>query len=369
MICKSIYITKKKLAFISVLILGIAIGVIFIPNQNQLSIPAVNIKDSEILEQGLPSEDKNFDSNSIISHLIGFNLSEPGSIISAFSSIFEMPDKSQIQNLNEPVPSASASPPSSPKPENSIVFPDKSQINSAVNLQLNNATSYSVDINSLCKEDLGFSIENNGSVQVLIVHTHTTECFDGDAMNGETERTTDDTKNITAVGDIIAQTLEKNGIHCVHDKTVHDYPSYQSAYTRTLSTIEYNLNKYPDIKVILDIHRDAFIYPDGSKLTVNYDQNGESVAQVMIVAGTDSLGLEHPSWQKNLSFAAKIQSAANIMYPGMMRPINLRRERFNMHMTSGSLLLEIGSNGNSLSEAIAAGENIANAISAVLNSN
>ena len=185
-------------------------------------------------------------------------------------------------------------------------------------------------------------------------------------MNGETERNTDETKNVTAVGDVIAETLEQNGIHCVHDKTVHDYPTYQSAYTRTLSTIDYNLKHYPDIKIVLDVHRDAYIYPDGSKLRVNCDINGVSTAQVMLVLGTDSLGLSHPAWRENLSLAAKIQSAANIMYPGMMRPINLRRERFNMHMTTGSLLLEIGSNGNTLDEAKEGGRNIANAISAVL---
>ena len=37
-----------------------------------------------------------------------------------------------------------------------------------------------------------------------------------------------------------------------------------------------------------------------------------------------------------------------------MRPINLRKQRFNLHLTPGSMLLEVGSSGNTLREAIAA---------------
>ena len=120
------------------------------------------------------------------------------------------------------------------------------------------------------------------------------------------------------------------------------------------------------MKVVIDLHRDAYVYPNGTKLRVEADVNGESCAQVMLVLGTDSMGLYHPYWRTNLSLAAKIQSAADVMYPGMMRPINLRRERFNMHVTKGSLLVEIGSNGNTLTEAKTAAENLGTAIAAAL---
>ena len=35
-----------------------------------------------------------------------------------------------------------------------------------------------------------------------------------------------------------------------------------------------------------------------------------------------------------------------------MRSINLRKQRFNLHLTSGSMLLEVGTSGNTLEEAI-----------------
>ena len=185
-------------------------------------------------------------------------------------------------------------------------------------------------------------------------------------MSGETERTTDNARNVVAVGNVICGKLEEYGIKTVHDTTVHDYPSYQGAYTRTLKTIESNLKKYPSIKAVLDVHRDAFVYSDGSKLKVSYNRDGQETAKVMLVVGTDSMGLAHPGWRNNFMLAAKIQNAAEIMYPGLMRPIDLRRERFNMHMTSGSLLLEVGSNGNSLAEALEGGAEIGEAIAAAL---
>ena len=203
----------------------------------------------------------------------------------------------------------------------------------------------------------------------MIVHTHTTECYDGDNMYGESERNTDESKNVIAVGEAMKEVFESYGIKCIHDKTVHDYPTYQGAYTRELSTVEKNLAQYPSIKMVFDVHRDAYIYPDGSKLTVTCEQNGISTAKVMIVCGTDAMGLDNPNWRENFKLAAKIQNAAQIMYPDLMRPINLRQERFNMHKTTGSLLFEIGSNGNTLAQAIEGGKDLAYAVSAVLMAN
>ncbi len=244
-------------------------------------------------------------------------------------------------------------------------FPTKEEIARAGNLEINNATDYTVDLRELCSQDLKFAVDDTGP-QVLIVHTHTTECYNGDEMPGETERTTDTEKSVAAVGDVIAETLEEYGISVYHDETFHDYPSYQGSYTRSLATVTKAMEEYPSIKIVLDVHRDAFVYEDGTRLRV-VDENADvPTAQVMLVSGTDSMGLYNPDWRENLKFAAKIQNAAELMYPGLMRPIDLRTERFNLHMTTGSLILEVGSNGNTLEEAKNAGKDVARAIAAVL---
>lgn len=311
----------------------------------------------ELLDKGLPDGKDYYESmENAIKKLLGFDVKEPYTVMKSYSSVFdETVDDEYVQAEETQVPLETDKP----------RFPEFSQIAVSTGISVSNATDYSVDPDMMCGEPLYIKPDGDGP-QILIIHTHTTECYDGDNMPGEGDRTTDEQKNMVRVGEEMKKIFEENGIECVHDTTVHDYPTYQGAYTREMATQEKNLSQYPSIKLVFDVHRDAFVYEDGSKLKVECDINGVPTAKVMIVCGTDAMGLSHPYWRENFKLAAKIQNAAQIMYPGMMRPINLRRERFNMHTTTGSLLFEVGSNGNTLSEAIEGGKNIANAVSAVL---
>ncbi len=367
---KTIVITKNKLIAVFTGITVLAAGAItvkFFPKES-ISVFKTNNMYESILSEGLPdSEEKSFSVKSIIDRIAEMKIFSPEKIIGRYSAVFDRTstdDAVQEKTEQEPDNNNNESAEVSEEPP----MPDKTQICSSVGMKLNNATQYDIDIDSLCAEEMPFTVEKDAP-QVLVVHTHTTECYDGDQMSGETERTTDDNYNVVAVGEVICGVLEENGIHTIHDKTYHDYPSYQGAYSRALTTIENHLKENPTIKIVLDIHRDAFVYEDGSKLEVTCDENGISTAQVMIVAGTDSMGLWHDNWRGNLVFASKIQNAAEIMYPGLMRPVNLRTERFNEHMTRGSLILEVGSNGNTLAQAKEGGKNVARAIAAVLNAN
>ena len=80
---------------------------------------------------------------------------------------------------------------------------------------------------------------------------------------------------------------------------------------------------------------------------------GEKVAQVMIVLGTDAGGGEHPRWRDNMAFALKLQKNLVKGYSSLARPIVLRKSRYNQHLSPGSILVEVGGHGNTLSEAIA----------------
>lgn len=321
-------------------------------------------KYTELLAQSLPDgRDVTLDIWGFICKLMGFDTREPHTLFESSSAIFDDADNEPTTDDDDIIFEEEYIPETTDEPTNTL--PTFSQICTASEISVNNATQYIADAAAACAEPLYIKITDDGP-QVLILHTHTTECYDGDGMVGEGDRTTDETKNMTAVGARIKSVLEEYGIECVHDTTVHDYPTYQGAYTRELNTVHENLEKYPSVKVVLDVHRDAFVYSDGSKLRVESDVNGENTAMVMLVCGTDSLGLEHTYWRENFKLAAKIQNAAQIMYPDMMRPINLRKERFNMHTTTGSLILEVGANGNTLEQALKGGENVARAIAAVL---
>ena len=93
---------------------------------------------------------------------------------------------------------------------------------------------------------------------------------------------------------------------------------------------------------------------------------GKNVSQVMLVVGTDHSGLIHPDWKKNLAFAVKINEELDKISEKISRPINIRKERFNQHMTKGSLIVEVGSASNTLEESKNAARYIGDAVAAVL---
>ena len=232
-------------------------------------------------------------------------------------------------------------------------------------LEISNATDITINPNDFLGKNLGFSLDKQGP-QILIVHTHTTESYSEETyIKNSSDRNLDEAKNIVAVGNVMAEIFEKNGIEVYHDKTVHDYPSYNGAYQRAATTIRNDLEAYNGIKVVLDVHRDGITKDDGTKVKLLTDINGKKTAQVMLVVGTNT-NLPHDNWQENFKFAVKIQAKAIEMYPTLMRQINVRKERFNEQMTSGSLIIEVGTNGNTLDEALEGGRDIAEVISNVL---
>lgn len=232
-------------------------------------------------------------------------------------------------------------------------------------IKVSNNTDYTVNPEDFLNKPLTFA-QKDAEPLVLIMHTHTTESFSEDTyQKGAPDRNLDEGKNITAVGNAMKEVFSKNGIVAIHDKTVHDYPSYNSSYQSAEATIRKNLNENSSIKVVLDVHRDGITRADGTKVKMITDINGEKTAQVMLVVGTDT-NLKHDNWRENFKFASKIQAKADEFYPSLMRPIDLRKERFNEQLTEGSIIIEIGANGNTMEEAIRGGERIAEVISAVL---
>ena len=103
---------------------------------------------------------------------------------------------------------------------------------------------------------------------------------------------------------------------------------------------------------MLDVHRDAVSDSAGNMYKVVSSVAGVNAAQMAFVIGTDGGGLRHPDWRKNLTLAAAIQQTICDQFPTLMRPITVRNSRYNQHTTTGSLLVEVGAAGNSLSEAL-----------------
>ncbi|MBO5060330.1 MAG: stage II sporulation protein P [Clostridia bacterium] len=266
--------------------------------------------------------------------------------------------------LGEAKPKETAEPTVTPDVQKEPVLKSES-VKIDKGLKVSNSTSYQVNPLDFLNKPLAFSVDNSGP-QVLIMHTHTTESFSEETyVKGAPDRNLDETKNITVVGSAMEEVFKRNGIGVIHDKTVHDYPSYNGAYQKAAATINKNLAENKGIKVVLDVHRDGITRDDGTKVKLVTDINGEATAQIMLVVGTN-VNLTHDNWQENFKFASKIQAKAIEMFPSLMRPIDLRQERFNEQLTLGSLIVEVGSNGNTMEEAIRGGCDIAEVICAVL---
>ena len=233
--------------------------------------------------------------------------------------------------------------------------PVLSAADKAATLSINNETAYEVDAAACLAADEHLSAGSDGP-QVLIYHTHGSESYTPDAAfpytPTETERTTDTNYNVVRVGDELQKVLEDNGIQAVHIREIFDTPVYSGSYDRSLSAVEDALAEYPSITTVIDVHRDSILTDDGRAYKTSCTINGEETAQLMLVVGTDDGGLYHPDWQENLNRAASLQYRLNRTYPTLMRPLNLRTQRFNQHATTSAFLVEVGSSGNTMTEAL-----------------
>lgn len=232
-------------------------------------------------------------------------------------------------------------------------------------VSMRNGTSYRVDKAALLRAPLPFTVPDSAP-QVLVLHTHTTESYTptagDDYVPSGDYRTLDETHNMLAVGDVLCQALEAEGVRVLHDRSVNDYPSYNASYGNAKTRIETLLAENPSIVLVLDVHRDA-ADPPVREATV---LDGASCAKLMLLVGTDEGGLYHPFWQENLSVALKLQAILERQSPGLARPLSLRKERFNGQTASGAFLVEVGSTGNTLDEARRAMPYLARAVAALL---
>lgn len=223
----------------------------------------------------------------------------------------------------------------------------ESYTNSYKSVEIKNDTEFDITEDMLVPD---IEITNKN---VIIYHTHTCESYTpSDMYNYEQTgvyRTTDLDFTVARVGDELEKQLLSYGFNVIHDKTYHDYPSYNGSYGRSQETVENILQEKSDVDIIIDLHRDAiadYSYAPTVKIGEDY------ASQLMFVIGTDGGGLEHPNWGQNLKFASKVQEKANEMYPGLFRPMILRNSRYNQHLAKGACIIEVGATGNTLEQSM-----------------
>jgi len=230
------------------------------------------------------------------------------------------------------------------------------------------------------------NIDNN-KPYLLIYHTHTMEAYAATEKNKYIatygyDRTDDLNYTVAKVGDYLAEYFKKEGISVLHDKTIHDY-NYDKSYVNSFATVSKILKEYPSIKAAIDLHRDGYgavMKPGVETIPVlsnlpnqdfrkRYvmDINGEKVAKVSFIIGSRRTPEMKEDWRKNYEFAKKISDKLNELYPGLSLGVQVKPySEYNQHLLEKSILIELGSNYNTLEEAIATTKYLAKAISEVI---
>ncbi|MBR2353435.1 MAG: stage II sporulation protein P [Clostridia bacterium] len=238
---------------------------------------------------------------------------------------------------------------------------------------INNATGLKPDTKKLLSMNLKdvptlLSVNRGADPLVLILHTHGTE---GYSENGaisfldrgeDLARSSDPSQNVLAVGQVLAETLNRAGVNTLHCTVMHDQPQYKDSYRRSEETIRRYLKEYPSIRLVIDLHRDSVLKSGGELVRPVTLVDGEPTAQMMCVIGSNWNGGSYPNWEKNLALALKLRAEMNREGENICRPVYLKGSTYNQELAPYSLLVEMGASGNSLEEAKRAAEKFAMAL-------
>lgn len=238
-------------------------------------------------------------------------------------------------------------------------------------VRVKNANKTDLDIKAKLEEKLDLSIDKSKPA-VLVYHTHTTETYqilDRDFYAvGALTRTGKEELNMIRVGRAVCEELERAGYKTIHVTDIHDNP-YSGAYSRSRKTVEEYLKEYPSIQITLDLHRDAIHRSDGTRIAPTAEINGKKAAQIMIISGCQEEGngiTNLPDWEYNLAFALQLQQSLEESFEGITRPLYFCPRSYNMNMTHCSLLVEMGSDANTLEEAVYSGKCLGVALTDIL---
>ena len=239
------------------------------------------------------------------------------------------------------------------------------------NFFVKDSTGSGTDLNAALQEAPSVHLKGDGSVEILIYHTHTSEAYSssytGFYYTDMETRTGNQDQSVVAAGEELKRALEAMGFGVVHDTTVND-TLYNGSYDRSWEVLQKNLEEYPTIQVTIDVHRDSMTTESGVKYKPTVTVDGRKAAQVMLIAGCDADGGwgDFPRWEENLRLALRVQEKLQTLYPGFARPLNFSNSKYNMNATPGSMLVEVGTEVNTVSEARYAGQLVGQALGQVL---
>ena len=202
----------------------------------------------------------------------------------------------------------------------------------------------------LVTEDLSVDLDGDSGKEplVLIYHTHGSETYKEEKGKSG---------SVLDVGKALKKELASYGIASIHDTSIYDQVNGEldrnAAYDYAGDSVEATLKKNPSIQVVLDLHRDSV--EDSIHLVTEVD--GKDTAQIMFFNGVSRLKsgeltyLKNPNKSSNLAFSLQMQLLAAKYYPDFTRKIYIKGYRYNLHLARRAVLIEVGAQNNTVSEA------------------
>lgn len=233
------------------------------------------------------------------------------------------------------------------------------------------AEEIKIKVSSIQPDEQPIPLTGEGP-QVMIYHSHSRESYREPNMEGavQTFYTVDTNKNVIKVGQVLSNELRKKGVPVLHDTTDHEVEGHSKGYELSLKTINRCKKENSSLKMFIDIHRDGFKENTRTPEQETIEIDGKRVAKVMVVIGTGkgqySAFKDRPKWEENYKLALKLTNKLNEKYPGLAKPIYVRSGRYNQHVSTNAILIEVGSNVTTLEEAERAAVYIAEGISEIV---
>ncbi|MGL5615383.1 MAG: stage II sporulation protein P [Sarcina sp.] len=193
--------------------------------------------------------------------------------------------------------------------------------------------------------------------EVLLYSSHTVEAF------GEAGHFNDDiNKNILGVGALVEKELEEYyGISVIHDKTMYA-ADYNNAYIRSRDGVKKYVDKYSDLKLVVDLHRDGG--PKNESVTAKL--NDERVSRLMFVNGKNN-----PHYESSNKTVQDMVKDMNEFFPGLSRGVTTynraKSNSYNQDLFKNAVLMEVGSENSTVEEAMNSAKYIARLIAEEVN--
>lgn len=219
----------------------------------------------------------------------------------------------------------------------------------------NTTTDKTIDISNYIDRKVVANISKNQPA-VLIYHTHTSESYELLDRNFYTKerdiRSNNKSETVVRIGEEICKILNEKGYKTIHITDTFD-EQYSGAYERSRAKVSEVLKNNPSIQVVLDVHRDSIYQKDGTRIKTITEINDKKVAQIMITTGCETGNVTgFPNWEKNLTFALKLQNQLANDNPQLVRPLVFSSRKYNMDLLPCALSVDIGTDANTLTEAV-----------------